>query len=133
MVTKEQVDMFIDTSILHSKEYDKASTGQQTKAINQAMNTLAEQLDVNKDKLTVQDVAEQAVFLFKIDKTLEQAELGVESVSVDGISISLSNVDTTLAPSIKRRYRIAGSRKVRAGSYITPSLPYRQGQPYPRL
>lgn len=133
MISKEMVDDFINTSILHSKEYESASKGEQIKAVNQSLNTLSEHLEKETEDLGVQDVAEQAVFLFKVDKTLEKAELGVDSVNVDGISISLSDVDTTLAPSIKDRYGIVDTRKRRVGRYVTGGVPFRRGHPYPRL
>jgi len=130
MFSKEKVDEYINTSILRAEGYIGADKDSKKRAINQSINTLMEQLELDKEELIVRDVAEQTVFLFKIDGTIERAEMGVSSVSVDGISISISNVDTTLAPSIKNRYGIKDTKKRRAGRYVVDSLPFKRGHLY---
>lgn len=131
MYTVSEIETYVDSNILHSAPFDKATATDREKAVNQATLTLQEQLNV--EDVAIRDVAEQAVYLFKLDNTLQRAELGVESVSIDGISISMADIDRTLAPTIKNRYGISTTKKRRVGSYSMPIHDsYRKGQPYPR-
>lgn len=118
MFTQVEVANYIDENILHSEVYDRANDKQKTKAFNQAVNTLSEH--IKPDELTLKDVAEQVIFLFKLDSTIQRAELGVTYVMVDGVQITMTDADRTLAPSIMNRHRIISTRKRRVGSYATP-------------
>lgn len=131
MSTVSEVTEYVDLNILHSTLFDNATAKDREKAVNQATITLQEQL--NQEDVGLRDIAEQTVYLFKLDNTIQRAELGVESVSIDGISISLADIDRTLAPTIKNRYGISTTRKRRVGSYALPVHDtFRKGQPYPR-
>lgn len=128
----EDVRKYVDEFILHSRLFDDATEEEQRKAVNQSNETLKEHLS---EEPSVKDIAEQAVYLFKLDETLQRADAGVTSVSIDGISISLDNeVDRTLAPAIKLRYGISSTKRRRVGRYVTAlSDTYRTGHPFPRV
>lgn len=126
MFDTEQVHAYIETNILHSDVYDRADEKQRSKAFNQATLTLSD--FIKEDDITLRDVAEQVVFIFKLDGTIQRAELGVNYVMVDGIQITLTSAERTIAPSIMRRHDIVSTRKRRVGSYATPlSSTYRFG------
>lgn len=115
MYSKEEVTAFVDEYVLHSELYDKATDVQKAKAVKQSILTLEDHL--TKDNITLRDVAEQAVFLFKLDSTIQRAELGVNYVMVDGVQLTIKEKDRTLAPSIMKRYGISSTAKRRVGRY----------------
>ena len=126
---KEQVTQYIADNVLHSKLFDVATESQKTKAINQASITLLRYLpDVYKDEesLPVEDVAEQVLWLLKLDDSIQRAELGATGVSVDGISVQYREMDRTIAPNILNLYGIKDTRRKRIGSY-TDAQAYRTG------
>jgi hypothetical protein len=116
----EQVTQYIQENILHSKLFDTATPEQRNKAVNQAINTLLRYLpDVYKDveSLPVEDVAEQVLWLLKIDDSIQRAEMGATMITVDGIQIQISQMDRTIAPSILNLYGYKDTRRRRVGSY----------------
>jgi predicted AlkP superfamily phosphohydrolase/phosphomutase len=123
------VTQYIQDNILHSKVFDNATPEQRNKAVNQAINTLLRYLpDVYRDResIPVEDVAEQVLWLLKIDDSLQRAEMGATMITVDGISIQMREMDRTIAPTILNLYGIKDSRKRRVGSY-SDSLGFRTG------
>lgn len=118
MYSKEEVTSYISENILHSELYDNATDSQKSKAINQSLFTLNDH--VKHNEITVRDVAEQALFLFKLDSTIQRAELGVNYVMVDGVQLTIQERDRTLAPSIMKRYGIYSTAKRRVGRYHVP-------------
>lgn len=133
----EQVTQFINENMLHSKVFDRATETQRRKAVNQAVNTLIRHLpDVYKDKeaLPVEDVAEQTLWLLKVDDTFQRADLGAVMVTVDGVTVQMREMDRTIAPSILNLYGIRDTRKRKVGAY-TDVLGFRSGMgrhPYRR-
>lgn len=114
---------YINENILHSKVYDMATEDEKKKAVNQAKNMLYRYLPHvyrSEDAIPVSDVAEQAIWLLKMDDSVQRAEQGATSISVDGISIKYSDVDRTLAPAIQRTYGVRNTRKMRVASYNVP-------------
>lgn len=116
------VTEYIELNILHSKLFDTASPDNKLKAINQAVNTLIRHLDVyvSKESIPVEDVAEQVMWLFKMDDTMQRAELGTTSISVDGVSVSFTEMDRTIAPNVLNIYGIRSTKRRRVGSYEVP-------------
>lgn len=112
-----EVTEYIDTNILHSELYDTATGERRTKAVNQAVLTLQDHIP--EEDLTIRDVAEQVLFLFKLDSTIQRAELGVNYVMVDGVQLTISEKDRTLAPSIMKRHGIVSTHKRLVGRYHT--------------
>ena len=116
-ITQEKVDSYIQENILNSEVYDSATVERRLKAFNQSQTTLSD--FIKPEKITVRDVAEQVVFLFMIDHTIQRAELGVTFVTVDGIQMTINDRDRVLAPSIMRRYHIRTTTPARVGRYQT--------------
>jgi hypothetical protein len=111
-VTLAEAQAYFDSYVLHSEAWDEATTTQQTKALNQAEKDLYEvftDYDINDvtKQLPNEAIFEQALWLLRIDDALQQAEMGVRSVSVEGISISISSPPPRIAP--KARIKINGS------------------------
>lgn len=116
-ITQEKVDSYIQENLLNSEVYDSATAERQLKAFNQSRTTLSD--FIKTDKITIRDVAEQVVFLFMIDHTIQRAELGVTFVTVDGIQMTINDRDRVLAPSIMRRHNIRTTTPARVGRYHT--------------
>lgn len=137
MITLADVTEFITDNVLHSKLYDSATPQVQQKAVNQAINTLDKYLsDVYKDRenIPVDDVAEQVLWLLKMDDSMQRAEMGTLMISVDGMQIQLKEMDRTIAPNILTLYGKATLRKRKVGSYQETPVPnssFRMGQQLP--
>lgn len=121
----EEVQEFIKENILHSEQWDMATVERRNKAVNNAKMVLQQLLsDVySSDNVPVSDIAFQAVWMLKIDDSLQRAELGVQQMSVDGVTILFRNKDNTIAPAISQKYGIAtinGIRR-RVGRYSVPT------------
>lgn len=115
-----KVKQYIDSNILHSEQWDAASEDTKKKAANNAEIILQRLLpDVYDSEVPVDDIAFQAVWMMKIDDSFQRAELGVQQMSVDGVTILFRNKDNTIAPALSQKYGIAtvnGIRR-RAGRY----------------
>lgn len=125
MITVKEAAEFIDENVLHSELWDKADVKRRTKAVNNAarvlLNILPDKLSAKED-LEVEDVATQAVWMLKIDDSFQRAEMGVQQMTVDGVTILFRNKDNTVAPEIASKYGISltnGLRR-RTGSYRIP-------------
>lgn len=116
------VTEYIKENILHSKLYDSADDTTKRKAVNQSVNMLFKLLGVfkRKEDIPVSDVAEQALWLLKMDDTMQRVEMGATSISVDGISISFSEMDRSIAPSVLSGYGMHTTKRSRVGSYSVP-------------
>lgn len=115
VITQEEATMFIDEHILHSEVFDNATEKQKKKAFNQSLMTLPD--FIKEENITVRDVAEQMVFLFKLDATIQRADLGVTFITVDGVQMTINDRERVLAPSIMRRHNINTTKPMRVGSY----------------
>ena len=116
-ITQEKVHSYIEENILNSEVYDSATVERRLKAFNQSQTTLSD--FIKPEKITIRDVAEQVVFLFMLDQTIQRAELGVTFVTVDGIQMTINDRDRVIAPSIMRRYHIRTTTPARVGRYQT--------------
>lgn len=112
-----EVTGYIAKNILHSELYDTATDDRRSRAVNQAVLTLQDH--ITEEDLALRDVAEQVLFLFKLDSTIQRAELGVNYVMVDGVQLTISEKDRTLAPSIMKRHGIVSTHKRLVGRYHT--------------
>lgn len=134
MITVSDVNQYIQDNVLHSKLWDNASTQDQTKAVNQAKNMLLKFLPdhyPDSDSLPVEDVAEQALWLLKLDDSMQRAEMGALMITVDGISIQLKDMDRTISPKILAQHGLSSIRRRRVGSYsVGIQDTYRVGNQY---
>lgn len=125
----DQVSLYVEENILHSKLFDNATPSQKNKAVNQAMNTLLRYLPAvykSRESLPVEDVAEQVLWLLKMDDTMQRAEMGTTMISVDGMQVMVKEMDRTIAPAIMNLYGIRDTRRRKVGNY-SDSLGYRTG------
>lgn len=115
MFSVEEVKTYIESNIFHAQPYDTSMMEDRERANNQAWNTLTDY--IAEDVITLRDLAEQVVFVFKIDSTLQRADLGVNFVTVDGIQMTIQKAERTLAPGVMKRHDISSSRTRKVGSY----------------
>lgn len=133
MATVAEVTQYITENVLHSKLFDSATPEIKQKAINQASHTLFKYMaDVYKsvELLPVDDVAEQVLWLLKMDDSMQRAEMGAMMITVDGIQIQLRDMDRTISPKLMALYGKTSIRKGRVGAYADGDA-YRVGQHYP--
>lgn len=125
-----EVSKYIDDNILQSVLWDSSDETVKRKAANNAYESLARLLpDVFADKeIEVDDIAQQAVFLLKIDDSLQRAELGVVQMSIDGMTLIFRDRDYTISPYISGKYGITvvnGKRRRTASYRVDPFSSYR--------
>lgn len=131
MASFEEVTTYIDENILQSVLWDAAEDSVRKKAVNNAEHTLKTLLaDVYKgqNSIPVDDVAQQAIFMLKIDDSFQRAELGVVQMSIDGMTLIFRDRDYTIAPFISGKYGITvvnGKRRRTASYKVDASTSYR--------
>lgn len=91
-------DKYFSELVLHNDAWVNADSDAKQRALNNALTVLTRQYP--NRKIPDEAVFEQAIWLLKISEARKQAEQGVTSYSVDGISISLSQIDRTIAPNV---------------------------------
>lgn len=96
-----EVSNYIDENIYHSKLWDKADNKARVKAVNNSERILKRLLSKYLGaEVPVEYLAEQAVYLMRIDDTFLRAELGATSITLDGISVSIKDRDRSIAPAV---------------------------------
>jgi DNA integrity scanning protein DisA with diadenylate cyclase activity len=137
MVTLSDVTQYITENILHSKLFDLSSPETKQKAVNQAINTLDKYMsDVyrGRDGIPVEDVADQVLWLLKMDDSIQRAEMGTLSISVDGMQIQLKDMERIIAPNLMALYGKESIKKKKVGSYMGSEFvhdSYRMGNQHP--
>lgn len=137
----EEINQYILVNVLQSKVWDSSDFTHKRKAINTAERTLKRVLpDIYpKDQpIDIEHLSEQVIWIMKIDDSLQRSELGVKSITLDGISISMDQKDRSIAPFILEANDLSvdgftgGVCKRKVGSYGTyPMDSYRRsGYPY---
>ena len=122
MVNVSNVNSFINENILHSNVWDNASEVQKSKAVNQSIRTLEKYFkDRYKGEVPVDHVAEQCIWILKIDDMFQRAELGATQISIDGISISFQQIDRTICPYILDCFNLPPTWNIKrkVGGYAT--------------
>lgn len=120
MLTQVEVGQYISDNVLHSKLWDSSDETVKQKAVNQAQHTLFRYLpDVYKEGevIPVEDVAEQVLWLLKMDDSMQRAEMGTLMITVDGVQIQLKDMDRTISPKLLTYLGISDIRRKRVGSY----------------
>lgn len=116
------VNDFIAENILHSSVWDSATEEQKKKAVNQSERTLKRLFPrVYTEEVPVEHLAEQSIWILKIDDMVQRAEMGATNISVDGISISYSQKDRSLCPFIMEELNLSEGWNLRRkiGRYST--------------
>lgn len=119
MVQIETVEEFIEKNIFHSEIWDELSNVQKEKAMNNASMILtSHHPQIFQKTIPIIDLVDQILWILKKDDTMQRAEMGVASLSVEGLSVSFDQKERPIAPSIVARYNLeANGRKRRVGSY----------------
>ena len=116
------VSQYIEDTVIQSFVWDNADIKIRKKAVRRAEITLRNILfDVfGTEEIPVEIVGEQAVWILKLDDTIERAELGMKNVWVDGTMITVSDKDNSICPLIYKMLGIpvtkTGKRR-RVGNY----------------
>ena len=126
-----EVSEFIDENILQSTLWDAATTEVRKKAVNNAilnLKTLLADVYAGYESIPVDDVANQAIFLLKIDDSFQRAELGVVQMSIDGMTLIFRDRDYTVAPYVSGKHGITvvnGKRRRTASYRVDGAASYR--------
>lgn len=102
-----EIGNYIDDNILQSSVWDKADAKTRKKALNNAtkiLNTFLKKY--YPTEIPVDHLAEQVIWMLKIDDTLQRSELGITYIQVDGISMNVSNIDRTICPYIMKSFNL---------------------------
>ena len=111
--TLEQINKYVDETVVQSYVWDNATDKLKSKAVNRAEMILTSLLGDISEVFQVEVIAEQAIWLLKIDDTIERAEQGISNVMIDGTMISINNRDTSIAPMV---YKLLGIPTTATGS-----------------
>lgn len=102
------VNEFISDNILHSAVWDSAGELQRKKAVNQSERMLKRFFPkIYTDEVPIEHLAEQSLWILKIDDMFQRAEMGVTSISVDGVSMSISAKDRSVCPFIMEELKLS--------------------------
>lgn len=97
-VDLEAAENYFSNFVLHNDVWNNADTDMKLRALNNASVILSRHY--KNRKIPEEAVFEQALWLLKVSEAMKQAEQGVVSYSIDGISVSLSQIDRTIAPNV---------------------------------
>lgn len=102
------VNSFIAENILHSGAWDSATEEQKKKAVNQSERTLKRFFPKRYEaEVPVEHLAEQSLWILKIDDMFQRAEMGATYISVDGISMNISTKDRSVCPFIMEELNLS--------------------------
>lgn len=110
----EDVKAYIGENVFHTASFDKADEAKQRKAVKNAeavLYMLYKNYKPETNPLPLEAVAYQTIWIMSKDANILKADLGLTSVSIDGMQQAFSSVDRTVAPEVKRIL------KKRVGSY----------------
>lgn len=102
-----EIGNYIEENILQSAVWDNADDRVRQKAINNATRILKTNLSkYYPDNIPVEHLAEQVIWMLKIDDSLQRAEMGITYIQVDGVSMNISDIDRTICPYIYRALKL---------------------------
>lgn len=125
MANFTDVSNYISNHVLQSYVWDNSSITVRKKAVNRAELILLTILgDIFHDgNIPAEILGEQAVWVLKIDDTIERADFGMKNVWVDGTMITISDRDNSVNPLIYRMLGVSTTSKGlrrRVGGYHHP-------------
>lgn len=115
---------YINENIFHSDSFDALSEVKKQKAMKQAeqgLYLLFKNYNPSTKPLPVEAIAYQTLWIVAKDSSIQKAELGLASQSIEGMTISFTKVDRTVAPEVKRIL------SKRVGSYNVATSDTRRG------
>lgn len=110
----EKVKNYIDESIFHSQNFDKLEDLQKQKAVKNAESLLYlmyKSYNPDDKPLPISAIAYQTIWIAGKNSAILQAEMGIASQSIEGMTQTFQQMDRTVAPEVKRIL------KKRVGSY----------------
>lgn len=118
-VTLEGANSYFQNEVYLNDTWVSASDIDKQRALKNAENQLYRfytTFDIVLKPLPDIAVYEQAYFLMLVDETIQKASLGVNQVSVAGVSISTKAVSYPISPEVRQLiYQQYGIGKVRVG------------------
>ena len=118
----QEVNDFITENVLHSEVWDSATDIQRGKAVKQTERTLKRLFPKKyKENIPVEHLAEQCLWILKIDDMIQRAEMGATYITVEGITISYTQKDRSICPFIMEELNLSEGFNARrkVGSYST--------------
>lgn len=97
-VELQAAEKYFTEDVFINDAWVNADSDSKQRALNNADNILKRQYRTHA--IPNEAVFEQAIWLLKITEARKQAEQGITSYSVDGISVQLSAIDRTIAPEV---------------------------------
>lgn len=97
-------ERYFEEEVFDNDAWTKADEPSKQRALKNASNILYRYYShykPNVRELPEAAVFEQTLWLLKVSEARKQAEQGVTSYSIDGISVQLSKIDRTIAPQTK--------------------------------
>lgn len=112
-------DVYFSEFVLNNDAWVNSDNDSKQRALNNASNILSRHY--RNRVLPDEAVFEQAIWLLKITEARKQSEQGVVSYSVDGISVTLSQVDRTIAQPVLQMMgrRVGTSQSGRQGWVVS--------------
>lgn len=119
-------DQYFSENVLHNEAWVNADNDAKQRALNNALNILTRYYG-KRTEIPDEAIFEQALWLLKVSEAMKQAEQGVTDYLVDGIKVSLAQIDKTIAPSVIQMLgrRVGTSQSGRLGYVLTNLTPYR--------
>ena len=118
----QQVTEFISENILHSGVWDSASEVQRKKAVNQSERMLKRFFPkVYTSEVPIEHLAEQSIWILKIDDMFQRADMGATYISVDGVSMNIKAKDRSVCPFLMEELNLSEGWNLRrkVGRYST--------------
>ena len=91
-------DKYFEEEVFHNEMWTAATEESKNRALKNADNILSRRY--SRRTVPAEAVFEQALWIMKISEARKQSEQGVVNYSIDGISVSLSQVDRSIAPAV---------------------------------
>lgn len=102
------VTEYISDNILHSSVWDSANEVQRKKAVNQSERMLKRFFPkIYPTEVPIEHLAEQSLWLLKIDDMFQRAEMGATYISVDGVSMNIATKDRSVCPFIMEELNLS--------------------------
>lgn len=91
-------DAYFDEFVLNNDAWKKADESLRKRALNNASRILSRHYP--RRIISEEAIFEQAVWIMKISEARKQSAQGVVSYSIDGISVTLSQIDRSISPEV---------------------------------
>lgn len=96
-----EIGTFIEENILHSSVWDEAEEKLRRKAVNNSVLTLTRLLAryfPNPEEISVDILANQSVWILRVDDTFLRAEMGASYIQMSGVMVNIKDRDRSICP-----------------------------------